>query len=736
MKAFELMFRLSSHHILKVVIVKNFFFENLSKFLNLKHNDEKLVEIMNFPRIRYSMFARTIIRFRCTSVVGNSSKEIAKVLSRIQVIENENECSEITQKIIAQESPIGVDAEGITDCCRNRPVGMIQVGTKDNEIYLFRTGVNSKLITKGGLKELMDSNKVLKIMHDATMDSLSFHQSGMPMRALYDTSLAHKIIQFQNNGIPFHGGNTVSFNNLCREFSLVTNPLKDEFDGYKWVRMDKKLRSGERLEDNFLVYCAYDVIPLIDLYHTTNKLIDTDFRGIFEELCENHLIRPIDRLLVRTKQKQYLNQMQRGIFLSSLKKSVTKYNIHSFLRQFNGEKKLFFSPINKTAHCIVENRAKACEVVKAIQTDKKAKTLLGGKVESTLLKPDTPAIVCHEWDPQTDASKIESYFQGVFVTDQQFCHKIVEALIKARSPVVVQFSRLLHLNASATALEIFVGQSKVLKFDLSNEGIVQSLGPLMSAADTPKVVPKLSSSEFQSSIGIFQSFGFSIRNFFDIQSATEVCDYFFEGKSLFKSPQVKVKDLCMKYDIQTTRWKSDNINLYLHLSNMLPKDLVSLFEDLMEMQFKYINDKKGLKGAKSELYENLEKSTLHVSVVKEFSDFNQFVERNLGKIGHKVLFATDCTMIVKIQHDQNLEKAILRLTTAFSEMFPNSNIDFRVNVIGQNSDTAMISRNVMAKNDKMVNIRQHYMKNLENAGFFSLLDEEFSLPQRSAGFHV
>ena len=142
------MFRFSTHHILKVVIV-GIFFENLSKCLNFKHNDEKLVEIMNFPRIRCNMFAHTIIRFRCTSVVGNSSKEIAKVLSRIQVIENENECSKITQKIIAQESPIGVDAEGITDCCRNRPVGMIQVGTKDNDIYLFRTGVNQKLITKG-----------------------------------------------------------------------------------------------------------------------------------------------------------------------------------------------------------------------------------------------------------------------------------------------------------------------------------------------------------------------------------------------------------------------------------------------------------------------------------------------------------------------------------------------------------------------------------------------------------
>ena len=171
---------------------------------------------------------------------------------------------------------------------------MIQVGTKDNDIYLFRTGINGKLITKGGLKHLINSEKVVKIMHDATMDNLSFHQSGMKMRALYDTSIAHKIIQFQKNGIPFHGEGQISFNNISREFDLVTNPFKDVFDGYKWVRMDKVLRSkDEKIEDNFLVYCAYDVVPLIDLYQATNEMIEPDFRGLFEELNENHLLRPI-----------------------------------------------------------------------------------------------------------------------------------------------------------------------------------------------------------------------------------------------------------------------------------------------------------------------------------------------------------------------------------------------------------------------------------------------------------
>ena len=51
--------------------------------------------------------------------------------------------------------------------CTGDFTGMIQVGTK-NEIYLFRTGIHPELITKGGLKTVMENPKVLKIMHDAT----------------------------------------------------------------------------------------------------------------------------------------------------------------------------------------------------------------------------------------------------------------------------------------------------------------------------------------------------------------------------------------------------------------------------------------------------------------------------------------------------------------------------------------------------------------------------------------
>jgi hypothetical protein len=76
-------------------------------------------------------------------------------------------------------------------------------------------------------------------------------------------------------------------------------------------------------------------------------MIDQDFQVLFEELCENCLLRPIDVLLLKSKQSQYASQNKRNIFFSSLEKSVNKYDVYNFLSQFKGEKRVLLSPTNK-----------------------------------------------------------------------------------------------------------------------------------------------------------------------------------------------------------------------------------------------------------------------------------------------------------------------------------------------------------------------------------------------------
>ena len=66
-------------------------------------------------------------------------------------------------------------------------------------------------------------------------------------------------------------------------------------------------------------------------------MMDPDFRALFEDLCENSLLRPVDEHLLKSKQNQYVSQMKRDIFFSSLKESVNKYELYKLLSQFKGK---------------------------------------------------------------------------------------------------------------------------------------------------------------------------------------------------------------------------------------------------------------------------------------------------------------------------------------------------------------------------------------------------------------
>ena len=80
-------------------------------------------------------------------------------------------------------------------------LGLVQVKTSEGQIYLFRTGLNRRLFTSGGLKELFENGNILKVFHASTCDCLGIIREGVHMWGLFDTALAHKVVQYQNLGI-------------------------------------------------------------------------------------------------------------------------------------------------------------------------------------------------------------------------------------------------------------------------------------------------------------------------------------------------------------------------------------------------------------------------------------------------------------------------------------------------------------------------------------------------------
>ena len=110
----------------------------------------------------------------------------------------------------------------------------VQIADFQDNIYLFRTGINKNLFDKGGLKSLFQNPHVTKVMHAATIDCLSLHQAGIHMESLFDTSLAHAVVQFQDHGLPYWS--MIGFNNICEFYGFQPNPFKDTHSGdYFWL---------------------------------------------------------------------------------------------------------------------------------------------------------------------------------------------------------------------------------------------------------------------------------------------------------------------------------------------------------------------------------------------------------------------------------------------------------------------------------------------------------------------
>ena len=83
-----------------------------------------------------------------------------------------------------------------------------------------------------------------------------------------DFSVAYKVLDFQKSGTNLYSAKSISFNKLCSYYGLPENPLKDVFKNILWkMELTKDgefgLDSPIPMQDEFIVYCAWDVLPLL-----------------------------------------------------------------------------------------------------------------------------------------------------------------------------------------------------------------------------------------------------------------------------------------------------------------------------------------------------------------------------------------------------------------------------------------------------------------------------------------
>ncbi|KAF6200505.1 hypothetical protein GE061_004948 [Apolygus lucorum] len=235
------------------------------------------------------------------SVNGENWK--SKVLQSTKVVANVKECSNLVEDIINVGEAISFDCEGINLGVKGQ-LTLFQIGLTNGQAYIFDLVTCPNLVVGGGLQKLLESDKVVKVIHDCRNDSVNlYNQYGITLRNVFDTQAAHAVVQLQLTGKPVYKVKNVSLNALCELYGAPINPQKEALKAL--YRRDQRYWARRPLTRDMLLYAAADVLSLVpQVYNALQKELRKDLEPLLWELCEEQVLMHIKPSEVKQHKKQ------------------------------------------------------------------------------------------------------------------------------------------------------------------------------------------------------------------------------------------------------------------------------------------------------------------------------------------------------------------------------------------------------------------------------------------------
>lgn len=237
------------------------------------------------------------------SVNGENWK--TKVLQNTKVIANVKECLNLVEEILSggEGTAISFDCEGINLGVKGQ-LTLFQIGLTNGLAYIFDLVTCPNLVVQGGLQRLLESEKVVKVIHDCRNDSVNlYNQYGITLRNVFDTQAAHAVVQLQLTGKPVYKVKNVSLNALCELYGAPMNPQKEALKAL--YRRDQRYWARRPLTRDMLLYAAADVLSLVpQVYNAMLKELRKDLEPLLWELCEEQVLMHIKPGEVKQHKKQ------------------------------------------------------------------------------------------------------------------------------------------------------------------------------------------------------------------------------------------------------------------------------------------------------------------------------------------------------------------------------------------------------------------------------------------------
>jgi len=226
-----------------------------------------------------------------------------RTLQVSRVIVNVRESLQVVEEIMRAGQPIGLDGEGVNLGPKGK-LTLVQVSTMSGQVNLFDVQTNPALLAQGGLSRLIQSENIVKVVHDCRNDSAAlYHQHDVTISNVFDTQAAHAVLQLQETGKPVYKVKNVSLNALCELYNAPINPMKDQVKNI--YRRDQKFWARRPLSRDMICYAAADVLALVPtIYNCMASEIKPEFRNLFHSLCEEQSLMYIQSDEVKERKRQ------------------------------------------------------------------------------------------------------------------------------------------------------------------------------------------------------------------------------------------------------------------------------------------------------------------------------------------------------------------------------------------------------------------------------------------------
>merc|ERR1711936_126972 len=237
---------------------------------------------------------------------GNGeSREAVKqrVLGVSRVVVSARESAAIVEELLRAGQPVGFDGEGVNLGPKGQ-LTLVQISTVGGQVIIFDVQTCPALISQGGLQRLLESENIIKVVHDCRNDSAALYfQYDVSIKNVFDTQAAHAVLQLQETGKPVYKVKNVSLNALCELYNAPVNPMKEQVKNI--YRRDQKFWARRPLTRDMICYAAADVLALVPtIYNAMASQIKHEFGNLFRELCEEQVLLYIQADEVKNRKKQ------------------------------------------------------------------------------------------------------------------------------------------------------------------------------------------------------------------------------------------------------------------------------------------------------------------------------------------------------------------------------------------------------------------------------------------------